>query len=177
MARSLPSLYKATGCREGYISKCVSMAKPLSIPGLQCLLMDGWRSFECMPAAGDSAGTLHVLDLPRSLRRHSQNEAQNFDSLLKREMARLNAAPALVLSASNLHYGAGCLSIACSLGKCSRAGAGGLPVAHMPNSCTRCQGAVGTMSVVAVNAVPGLVSDASCSWSAGQLSSGVNSVA
>ena len=100
MARSPPSLYKALGCREGYMSRCVSMAKSLSIPGLQYLLREGWQSFKCMPATGDSAGTLHVLDLPRSLRRHSQNETQNFESQLKREMARLNAAPALVLSAS-----------------------------------------------------------------------------
>ena len=33
------------------------------------------------------------------------------------------------------------------------------------------------MSMVAVNAVPGLVFDGSCLWFAGQLSSGVNSVA
>ncbi|KAK9820498.1 hypothetical protein WJX72_010908 [[Myrmecia] bisecta] len=50
----------------------------------------GTRAVQQLLAIGDSLGVLHIMDLPRNLRRRVPNEIKTVSNFLKRELARLD---------------------------------------------------------------------------------------
>ncbi len=55
-----------------------------------CLKSDFQTVHSKSPCAGDAAGLLHVMEVPRSLRRRMHSEAKALTGLLQREVQRLN---------------------------------------------------------------------------------------